>query len=129
MVGGLLSSCAVAVLIVALGLWAANRLTAESLDPLTAELLTLAEDLTRSLRVSHDPDGMSPLLRAALLGLALSAAGQFGDLIESSFKRDAGVKDSGALIPRFGGILDLVDSPLVAVPIGWFLLTAVWGVV
>jgi CDP-diglyceride synthetase len=129
MVGGLLSSCALAVLIVAFGLWAASRIPAEGLDPLAARLLTLVDDLTRSFRVSHDPAGISPFMRAALLGLALSAAGQFGDLIESSFKRDAGVKDSGALIPRFGGILDLVDSPLVAVPIAWFLLTAVWGVV
>ena len=59
----------------------------------------------------------------------LSAAGQLGDLVESCFKRDAGSKDSGAVIPQFGGILDLIDSPLVAVPVGWFLLTKVWDVV
>lgn len=67
-------------------------------------------------------------VRAAGFGVVLSIAGQLGDLVESSFKRHAGVKDSGTLIPRFGGILDLVDSPLTAVPAAWFLLTAVWTV-
>ena len=93
-----------------------------------ADLYGLIDDLTRSFAIQQDPDGMSPLLRAIFFGLAMSATGQFGDLIESSFKRDAHVKDSGELIPRFGGILDLIDSPVVALPIAWFLLTAVWNV-
>ena len=129
MFGGLLSSAALAVLVVALGIWAKGRLAAANLDPFNAGLLAFLDDLTRTLTVSHDPDAISPLPRAALLGLALSVAGQFGDLVESSFKRDAVVKDSGALIPRFGGILDLIVSPVVAVPVAWFLLTAVWSVV
>ena len=53
-------------------------------------------------------------------------ASQCGDLIESCFKRDAGIKDSGRLLPTFGGILDLIDSPILALPVAWFLLTAVW---
>ena len=65
---------------------------------------------------------------AAIFGFLLSLVGQLGDLIESSFKRDACVKDSGKIIPRFGGILDLVDSPVLAMPTGWFFLTTVWGI-
>ncbi len=78
---------------------------------------------------NQTPDALSPLLRAGLFGIAVSIAGQLGDLIESCVKRDAGNKDSGAVIPQFGGILDLIDSPVVAVPVGWFLLTSVWGII
>lgn len=62
-------------------------------------------------------------------GVALSVAAQFGDLLESCFKRDAGIKDTGNIMPRFGGVLDLVDSPILAMPVAWFLLAVVWGVV
>ena len=65
---------------------------------------------------------------SVIFGFLLSLVGQLGDLIESSFKRDACVKDSGKIIPRFGGILDLVDSPVLAMPTGWFYLTTVWGI-
>ncbi len=59
---------------------------------------------------------------AAVFGLSMGLAGQFGDLCESLLKRDANLKDSGAVIPEFGGVLDIVDSPLVAAPIGYVLL-------
>jgi len=72
---------------------------------------------------------MSPIVRALLFGIALSAAGQMGDLVESCFKRDSGVKDSGKLIPHYGGILDMIDSPVFTMPVAWFLLTTVWNVV
>jgi phosphatidate cytidylyltransferase len=58
-----------------------------------------------------------------VFGLVTSIAAQLGDLLESCFKRDAGFKDSGKVIPRFGGILDLVDSPVLAMPVAWLLLT------
>jgi len=57
--------------------------------------------------------------------VAVGLAGQFGDLCESLLKRSANLKDSGALVPEFGGVLDIIDSPLLAAPVAmwlWWLL-------
>lgn len=61
------------------------------------------------------------------LTLVVTIAAQVGDLAESAVKRWAGVKDSGRLIPEFGGMLDLVDSFLVSVPVAHFLMVIVAG--
>jgi phosphatidate cytidylyltransferase len=62
------------------------------------------------------------LLHAVILGVILSVTAVIGDLIESLFKREAGVKDSGALFPGIGGILDLLDSLLFNAPIMYLYL-------
>ncbi|MBI4569625.1 MAG: phosphatidate cytidylyltransferase [Planctomycetes bacterium] len=66
------------------------------------------------------------LAQAAIFGVAIGAAGQLGDLMESVLKRKAGVKDSGRLVPGFGGLLDIIDNFMVAVPVA-LLLLLVWG--
>lgn len=61
-------------------------------------------------------------IHAIILGVLLSSTAVVGDLIESLFKREAGVKDSGKLFPGIGGILDLLDSLLFNAPIMYLYL-------
>ena len=61
-----------------------------------------------------------PLGHIIVLSACINVAAQLGDLVESLLKRGAGVKDSGALLPGHGGMLDRIDALLFAVPILWF---------
>ncbi|MBI1319841.1 MAG: hypothetical protein GC168_13000 [Candidatus Hydrogenedens sp.] len=62
-----------------------------------------------------------PLYRYIAIGLVLAIAGQVGDLVESMLKRDAGVKDSGQVLPGHGGVLDRCDGFLFAGPVMYYL--------
>jgi phosphatidate cytidylyltransferase len=61
----------------------------------------------------------------ALIGLIVSPIAQVGDLVESLLKREAGVKDSGTLLPGHGGVLDRFDALFFSIPVTYWLLTLV----
>ncbi|MFP4281624.1 MAG: phosphatidate cytidylyltransferase [Opitutales bacterium] len=70
---------------------------------------------------THFPAAFTPLA-AGLIAIPVAIAGICADLFESAVKREAGVKDSGKLIPGIGGAFDLTDSMLLAAPVGYFLI-------
>jgi phosphatidate cytidylyltransferase len=62
-----------------------------------------------------------PLWLGAVCGAVFAVVGQAGDLIASLFKRDAGIKDASATLPGFGGVLDVIDSPLLVAPVAYWI--------
>jgi phosphatidate cytidylyltransferase len=64
-----------------------------------------------------------PWWKGIVFGVIIGSVGQLGDLLESMMKRDADVKDSSSMVPGFGGILDIIDSPLVAAPFAYLLFS------
>lgn len=74
-----------------------------------------------ALAVEPVPPAWSGLAAGVLFGLT----GQLGDLTASLFKRDAGIKDSGRSLPGFGGVLDVIDSPLLVAPVAYWWIAMV----
>lgn len=83
--------------------------------------MTLAASVLSKLYLSN-----VSVFDLVVLGIVLGVIGQLGDLVESLLKRDAGVKDSG-VVPGLGGILDMLDSLLPAIPVLYYYLTALRG--
>jgi phosphatidate cytidylyltransferase len=69
---------------------------------------------------------LAPLGELIVLSAVLNIAAQLGDLVESAIKRGANVKDSGAILPGHGGMLDRIDALLFAAPVLW--IYAAWRV-
>jgi len=66
--------------------------------------------------------GIPPVWAGAVAGALFAVTGQLGDLVMSLFKRDAGLKDSSRLVPGFGGVLDMLDSPILVAPVAYWWL-------
>ncbi|HYC99984.1 MAG TPA: phosphatidate cytidylyltransferase [Phycisphaerales bacterium] len=66
-----------------------------------------------------------PTWKWMVFGVLLGGFGQLGDLSASVFKRDAGIKDSGSILPGFGGVIDMLDSLLLTGPVAYWLLHAI----
>jgi phosphatidate cytidylyltransferase len=65
-----------------------------------------------------------PYFAVVVMSAVGNIAGQLGDLVESSLKRGAGMKDSGSILPGHGGALDRLDSSLFTLPVLYFLCRA-----
>ena len=91
--------------------------------PLSTALLNAGLIERRDGLFGLEQPAMGPVI---VLTIVLNVAAQLGDLVESLIKRGAGTKDSGAILPGHGGMLDRIDALLFAAPVLWYY--AAWRV-
>ena len=91
--------------------------------PISSSLLRVGLIQRRDGLFGLEQPSMGPIV---VLTIVLNVAAQLGDLVESLIKRGAGVKDSGAILPGHGGMLDRIDALLFAAPVLWYY--AAWRV-
>jgi phosphatidate cytidylyltransferase len=96
---------------------------AKTWEGLLCGLLTAAAVGAICARFISPPSFHLDWWKGAIFGVVIGGVGQLGDLLESLIKRDAEVKDSGNLIPGFGGVLDVIDSPLLAAPFAYLMFS------
>lgn len=139
-IGGILTSTLVAYLCLGfLFPWLSTASPSDlTLDTVTAGTVTASTTLEAESAESNDTAGVtaaavktglagilaSPFWGAILLGPTLAISGMVGDLAESLFKRDSGVKDSGKLLPGLGGVWDVTDSLIAASVPAFFCFAA-----
>jgi phosphatidate cytidylyltransferase len=97
---------------------------------IVAACLVFRLGTNRMVSTTEAATSNSPLaadvVSSMIFAVVVAAAGMIGDLAESMLKRDAGIKDSSHWMPGFGGVLDLVDSLLVAAPVAYLFWALRW---
>jgi phosphatidate cytidylyltransferase len=102
--------------------WLSPGKTWEGLAGGIGTAVAVGVGLAFASRLLKPPDHV-PVWIGALCGVIFAIVGQLGDLTMSLFKRGAGLKDSSTILPGLGGVLDVLDSPLMVAPVAWWILT------